>query len=765
MKNKYSLRVSILVCLLFFYSILSFSQTAGDIAFIGFNTDGDDDFAIVVLADITNKTIYFTDTETTGIDTPSTLETGEGTIVWSTGTKTIKAGTVITFTDVDNIRNPNFGVSVGAISRYGSFNLSASKDGIIAFIGSDINTPTTYIAAIQIGNDNSYLGPFDGDAVTLTNTGLVIGTSIIIADNSASPDGGYYSIGSKSSETSFSAYYTLINTNSNWLTSNSDGELFVPYSQEAFTTNSTTWTGAASSIWNLTENWTNGIPTSASLVSIPNTTTSPIISSNTTAFAGNITINTGSTLTIDTINALSVNGNLTIDGGLILKNGSSLIIHGTSTGNLNYTRHLPTANWYLVSSPVIGETSANIIANSPIITQNTELEYAIGTYEDGWTYNYNGPWNSGNGFTIKKTTKGSLNFTGLLPTKDYALTTFDTTSDFGLYGNPYPAYIAANSNADVINNLLSVNSTRGQDELAELTIWFWNQSTASYEAVNHASAASYIAPSQGFFVKLKNGFGDGKLDFKEAMQSHQTTDIFKKNKKKQTPKIIILANSNIETKSTKLLYIDGCSEDFDNGFDSSIFAEKASNFELYSGLASKTNKQKLAIQSLPNWNYENITIPLGVTLDTNKEVTFSINHTSLPTGLMVFIEDKVQKTITRLDKINDNYHTFLKSINSGFGRFYLRTSFTDLRKTLNIRNFNALQTQVYINSKRKLIVSKLKNNATVFVYNYLGQQVLHQKILKNENSEILLSNRIKSGIYIIKIKTVKGLVNKKIYIN
>ena len=68
MKKNHSLR-GILLCLFFQNALISFCQSTGDIAFTGYNTDGNKDFAIVTLADIAaSTTIYFTDDETTGID-------------------------------------------------------------------------------------------------------------------------------------------------------------------------------------------------------------------------------------------------------------------------------------------------------------------------------------------------------------------------------------------------------------------------------------------------------------------------------------------------------------------------------------------------------------------------------------------------------------------------------------------------------------------------------------------------------------------------
>lgn len=163
MKKKHSLR-GMLLCLFFLYTSIGSSQSTGDIAFIAFNTDGDKDFAIVTLADILpNATIYFTDDETNG---SGGFIGSEGIITWSTGTKTISAGTIVIFTDIDHHTNPFFSASIGSITRSGSFSISSSKDGIIAYTLSNEQLSITYLAAIQIGNADTVLGPFDGDGIT-----------------------------------------------------------------------------------------------------------------------------------------------------------------------------------------------------------------------------------------------------------------------------------------------------------------------------------------------------------------------------------------------------------------------------------------------------------------------------------------------------------------------------------------------------------------------------------------------------------------------
>ena len=136
----------------------------GDIAFIGYNADGNDDFAIVVVNDLDGSStpieINFTDNEWDG----SNFNSGEGVLTWTISTN-ITAGTVITFNSVSSGAT----VSTGSVS--GSMALAATDEAIYAFEG-DISSPTSFLAAFA--NDDGQLN--------LSNTGLTLGTTAIEID-------------------------------------------------------------------------------------------------------------------------------------------------------------------------------------------------------------------------------------------------------------------------------------------------------------------------------------------------------------------------------------------------------------------------------------------------------------------------------------------------------------------------------------------------------------------------------------------------------
>jgi len=132
--------------------------TAGDIAVIAVNSDGDDNFAWVALTDIAAGTVInFTDSSYQGTAIRSTehLDAG-GPLTWSYGS-TLAAGTVITYSGA--VTNT---WSLGAAGGTG-LSLSTSGDQIFAFEGS-ASSPS-FVYGLQFANAAGIV-----DAPTVSNS-------------------------------------------------------------------------------------------------------------------------------------------------------------------------------------------------------------------------------------------------------------------------------------------------------------------------------------------------------------------------------------------------------------------------------------------------------------------------------------------------------------------------------------------------------------------------------------------------------------------
>ena len=511
----------------------------------------------------------------------------------------------------------------------------------------------------------------------------------------------------------------------------------VPFGTYSVTAN-TTWTGSSGTDWNTSGNWSNGVPTSSYNASIPDVTNAPIISASTSAAVKDLTINESD--------------------GLTINSGGSLIVSGTSTGNITYNRTLATENWYLVSSPVVGQ-DIDAFVTTEVLASGTGSNLGLSDYNNttpGWTYYQNGAsgtgsFTSGDGRSIKLAAPGDVSFTGTINTSDVTVAMTSNSNGFNLVGNPYPSYVAGNENADGTNNILTINSAN----LTENTLWFWNQSTGSYNQINQASTAFQIAPAQGFFVSAT---GSVNLSITEAMQSHQGTDSFQRLTTR--PEIELILSNGTAIRNADIYYIEGTTTGWDNGYDSSIFGGVANEFTIYTHAVANGNGRDLGIQSLPNSDFENMIIPVGINAEAGTSISIDAATNNFPEGINIYLEDKQDNSFTLLEA--DSNFSFTPENNlDGIGRFYLHTTSGVLSANDFATNTNI---SIYTSSNDNLRIAGVQNGtATVRLYNILGKEMLKSSFVGSGVNDIKV-NAIPVGIYIVKLTTENGTLNRKIII-
>lgn len=504
-----------------------------------------------------------------------------------------------------------------------------------------------------------------------------------------------------------------------------------------------TYTGGSPGDWDTPSNWSSGVPTLASDVQIP---------------AGKEVTKTGD-LTVEVLNIgsgghLTVNGNFTNNGASTVNSPGSIIITGTSSGDLTYNRGL-TTNWHLISSPVVGQ-DVDAFASTVGLAVGTGNNRGLASYNNTvpeWSYYQNGATGTGNfpqgeGRSIKLAALGNIAFKGTMPVTDVGVPISSNSNGFNLIGNPYPSAIPANINADGTNNILTVNSA----SLTEQTIWFWHQGGGFYQQINQASASRFIEPTEGFFVSSN---GSNTFNFTEAMQSHQS---FQRNGNTR-PEIKLSITDGNTIRETDIFYITGTTTGWDNGYDSSLFGPGDHSFAIFTQLVSDNTGNDLGIQSLPDSNYETMIIPVGVNASAATQITISANSINLPTGIQVYLEDKNDDTFTLLDATSD-FTTTLSADQNGIGRFYLHTT----SQTLNLDNFTLENVSVFSSAKNNLrIVGIHSGEATIHVHNILGKEVLRATFKGNGVNDISTTN-VSKGVHIIQIETATGKLNKKVII-
>jgi hypothetical protein len=505
---------------------------------------------------------------------------------------------------------------------------------------------------------------------------------------------------------------------------------------------SKTWTGTTNNDWATTTNWDSN--------SNPSTSTD------------NVWIPIGLTNYPTSAAAVTVNS-VTINSGATLK------ATNTFTANVTYNRTLTNGSqWYYMSSPVVGATynDAWATANSVTSGQNNnkglswydntsyDTNTGAGDTETGyWRYlqsddSNTGPFNVGQGYGIITSSSTTVSFIGTginTSSKTRAITT--DVSNFNMVGNPFTSYL----------NLGEFYADNPKTTvLAETEAYFWNGS--SYDTKTSGLHSTYeIAPGQGFFIEAVE---DTNLTFDISDTNHladtaEGADTFQKSSR---PEIHLFLSDGTSRRYSNFYYIDGTTTGFDSGYDGKLFGGVTQSFALYSHLVSDSEGKHFQLQSLPKDNYENMVIPVGISADAGKEITFTADVLNLPSGLKVLLEDRQTNTFTRLDETNSEYKVRLTEASNGVGRFYMHTTESAMSTESVILN----SVSIFKTNSSTLKITGLPQGKTSFyLYNILGKEMMTNIFTSNGNKEISLS-KLASGIYLAKIKTKKGAISKKI---
>ena len=294
--------------------------------------------------------------------------------------------------------------------------------------------------------------------------------------------------------------------------------------------------GTTNSSWFTASNWSCGsVPTAASDVIIPNVSPNPqpiVNDSSKIALANTLTVQSNSSLTVDSGNTLKVTDKLTNNGGTITFEDSASLVQtnpaAVNFGNILYKRTTSTLsnNYDFVywSSPVAAQQIGTIwmasnwadtfynynpgtpgwarsYATTPMIAGKGYIARARNG-QQGWDYN-----NNVSTFTVGGT--WNANFFGV-PNNGTITVTDCVAGEYCLLGNPYPSAIDAFKFLDLPEN----------KAVLEGTLYFWTHNTkitdnaytsddyASYNGTGSIatsggskSPSGKIAAGQGFFAK------------------------------------------------------------------------------------------------------------------------------------------------------------------------------------------------------------------------------------------------------------------------
>jgi fibronectin-binding autotransporter adhesin len=514
------------------------------------------------------------------------------------------------------------------------------------------------------------------------------------------------------------------------------------------------FTGGTSTDWATPSNWDVGsLPSASNSVTIQSGKTA-VVSSTTAANCYNITIPFDATLTINS------------DG----TNSGSLIVSGTSSGIATYERWMNGGRWYIASSPVnIAGSIGSWLSGPPSkdVPVRSNGDYGMTTYRESanlWSSFYNAAtpdgFTAGKGYLLRKTTNGTIPFTGTLNTGTITTDIVRSVTGWNSVGNPYTSSIGINSSALSPTNFLAQNAMQLDPSYGAVYVWDESNgySSANYKVINNSGfdqyggnlGVNYLQAGQGFLIKSK--LGGGTLTFSTNMCNAQNSHILRSLKVSSWNTLILQVVSGGKTRTTSLNFRSDMTTGLDPTYDAGIFKSNP-NFELYTRLVDD-NGVEFAIQCLPTDLWTTLSIPVGIDLPPGGEVVFSIGSAEIPDGYYPLLTDKLLNTGTSLKTIDDKYTVTLPAGTTGTGRFFLsfgEGSPTDTEEPLT----NGRSLRVYPNPASDVLQVQLEGYSGALVLDIVNIQGITVKEIRQELGDNgrhtfeIAVNALSKGLYMV----------------
>ncbi|RZJ66954.1 MAG: hypothetical protein EOO50_07825 [Flavobacterium sp.] len=637
----------------------------------------------------------------------------------------------------------SFAQTAASATWAGTANLNAVVTGAVT--GAAATQTTSYRAIVQSGSCASATS----SVATITVNPAAVGGTVsdsasVCSGNNAgtlslsgysgtitgweSSTNNFATAGTPIANTTTSLTFTNLTVTTSYRAVISSGVCAVAYSTSATITVdvNSVWTGTNGTSWHDAGNWSCGaVPTSVVNVTIPVTTNQPIIGAD--AEANTLTLQSGTTLTLQSNFDFLVVGAIASQGTFTVQNNANLIqiLDVNNTGNITVKRTssaLMRQDYTLWSSPVANQ---NLVTFSPatlatrFYTYNTLADQYNTIASPGTT-----TFNEAQGYLIRMpnnhpTTPTVWNgsFTGEPHNGNatIALTNGGAGLRFNAVGNPYPS--AIDMNTFVADN---------EDDITG-TLYFWrktnNTLSPSYSSwtsgggfVNNGESQVFdpngiIRTGQGFFVEasatgssvtFNNGqrVGDNANQFFRAAQDIERNRIW-----------LNATNTSGAYSQTLVGYITGSTMGIDFSIDGKFINDGAVEFY------SLIDTERYAIQGRPLPFVAADVVPMGFKATAAGQYAIAIDHVD---GLFlgdqdIYLRDNVTNAVHDLKSGAYNFASEIGTFNSRFEVIY--------ENSLAVHNpvFNANSVVVYKDDKGFVVNSGNITMASIKVYDINGR--------------------------------------------
>ncbi|MFA4917516.1 MAG: T9SS type A sorting domain-containing protein, partial [Syntrophales bacterium] len=506
----------------------------------------------------------------------------------------------------------------------------------------------------------------------------------------------------------------------------------------------------------------DGLPATANLLTVSGT--SVLTMSNSLISCDTLTINSGATLTIDPLKALTCGtfinnaGTFTIESDV---NGTgSFISNGTitNTGTITVKKYLTGNRWWYIGSPVTSfVANAGSFGNALSAVSGVGkrlLYYTEGgagtTYTavtDGATLNTVLRGYTYKNFAAPATTvafAGALN-TGIIGIANNIVRTPGIVGyeGYNLVCNPYPSAID-----------FGVAGTGLTRTNMQTTIWY--RSGSNYPTYNFLTGTGvlggqqYIPAMQAFWVKVAQGYTTGTLIMDNPARVHSTVPFYKETSESNVCRMEV-SDGTLNDEAVVGFY-QGAADIFDNYDSEKMFSTDNDYPQIYTLTSDNTI---VIINGLPELaaNDERI-VDLG--FKTNVAGSFTLNATNMAdfdSNIPAYLED-VQLNVIQ-DLRQSAIYNFSSAVVDDANRFKLHFG----SMAVSITTISESSASVY--AANNIIYVNTPKTAIIEVYDMLGNLIMNQQSAQGLNK---LQLNV-AGIYIVKVQTGTQITTHKVMIS
>jgi hypothetical protein len=505
---------------------------------------------------------------------------------------------------------------------------------------------------------------------------------------------------------------------------------------------------------------------------------------------GNLTVSNSTSLTIPAGNATTVNGILTLSGGVFATNGNlSQNLYngaiapggsGTVTGSIRFFKTIWGDKYHYISLPVpttgitTTEWTDDVViksgANSNLYTYNEAIPdssqkvgwtavapgaavtpmvgYAL--YFPRWIYNTTVDVSASYDNTMTSVSSPVLkNTPSTTPVPKPA------SDGWNFLGNPFPSTIdwtlvAAADRAGLNNAIYAYDSRR----------MLYTAYVVGGSPVSVNGGTQYIGSMQGFFVKVTTAGVNGTLILRNAARVTTTLkDVWRTQGSSDKRLRLTVANGSYADEMV-VRFHDAATEQFDGEYD----GYKMINDAVVPSLFAYTAEANYSVNTLPNSLMEK-TIPLQLNVASDTLCTWTADMSGFTQDESMVLEDRLLGTAQDLSE----NPTFAIQLKKGVyaNRFYLQ--YSNRQEQVTETKGSTANGGIDIAAVQQNIVVLFTNqnpgDANIAVFDALGKRVYDAQNVSTASGRVEINFQdINNGIYIVKVQTPSAIRSQQVYL-